>query len=322
MTPLIWIIDEEMPDYNLEHELLKAAFQDCEIVHSGDDFHKDLGRYADKADAIITYIGNHFDENIMAKLPNCKVISVYGGGYDCVDLNAARKHEITVTFVPGYCIEDISDYVLAAIYYFCKRLSYYDDALSKKQWGAQAIGVVEPRRVKDCSLLIVGFGRIGRSVAQKALALGIKVSAYDVNIDSDTMTSLGVKKVELDEGLAIADFVTVHAILSDNTEKLIGESQLAKMKNSAYLINAARGKIVDEAALVHATNNGVIAGAALDVLTVEPPTFSEEIFNCKNILITPHVSYYSTESFIEVKRRAVENIIKVLKSESGADIAK
>jgi D-3-phosphoglycerate dehydrogenase len=320
MKPLIWIIDEEWPDYEVERKLLGEAFPGCEIRFSKNDFRADLEEFGKGADGILAQIYVDLDEGAIGKLERCRAISVFGGGYDRVDTEAAARKGITVTFVPGYCVEDVSDHAIACIYDCNKRVRSYRDPLREGLWGAPA--VKHPvRRVRGSKLLVLGLGRIGRATAAKARALGMEVEAYDPYVDDETMRSLGVTKTNLESGLAAADFVSIHAKLTDETEGLIGPAELARMKSGAYLINTARGRIVREEALIEAVRNGVIAGAALDVIAQEPPSFSEPVLDCPGILVTPHISYLSRESFLELKTRATTNLIKVLKGEPVADRA-
>jgi D-3-phosphoglycerate dehydrogenase len=320
MKPLIWIIDEEWPDYAVEETVLKEAFPDCTVRLSPYDYRADLEDFGKDADAILSQIYVKLDEDALDKLKRCKVISVFGGGYDRVDVAAALRRGIRVTYVPGYCVDDVSDYVIACIFHFNKRIDSYQEALNSGLWGVPALKGL-PRRARGTKLFIVGLGRIGRAAAVKARALGMDVSAYDPYVDEKIMKSLGVRKTELNRGLEQADFVSIHAKLTEETDSMIGAGELERMKREAYLINAARGKIVRADALVEAVKGGVIAGAVVDVVPEEPPTFEEPIFRCPGILITPHVSYLSEESFFELKSRTAGNAVRVLRGEAVADIA-
>lgn len=321
MGPLIWIIDEEWLDYEDEIRVLEQAFPSCAIKKSGYDYRGDLDKFGYLADAIISQIYVKLDAGAISKLEKCKVISVYGGGYDRVDVLSANKRGIAVAFVPGYCTDDIADYVMSCILRANKPIDSYRSELNDRIWGLPAAGKLR-HRVQGSRLFIIGLGRIGRAAAAKAKALKMEVSAYDPYVNEEAMDSMGVRKYDsLEDGLGGADYVSVHARLTSETEGMIGIEQLSRMKPDALLINTARGKIVREKDLVEAVTNHVISGAIVDVVAVEPPSFDEPIFHCPGIAVTPHVSYLSVESFKELKTRTAENVVKVLRGEELKDIA-
>lgn len=318
--PMIWIIDEEWPNYEIENEELKNAFPGCEIRYSKYNYHPDLEEFGKDADAILSQIYTVLGEKEMAKLKKCQVISVFGGGYDKIDVASAKKHNIKVTFVPGYCVEDVSDHAIAAIFHCNKKITSYAGAITNGLWGSPALPN-PPKRLKGSNLLVVGLGRIGSATAIKAHALGMNVFAYDPYVEKETMASLRVVKTELFSGLENADYVSIHAKRTHETEGMIGMNELSRMKPSAYVINTARGQIIDEQSLIKAVKEKTIAGAVLDVVHTEPPTYREEVFNTPGILITPHISYLSIQAFEELKRRASQNVIKILKGEPVTDLA-
>ncbi|SNX54280.1 C-terminal binding protein [Thermoanaerobacterium sp. RBIITD] len=322
MKPLIWIIDEEWSNYDIEENLLRQNFPDCMIKHSKNNYHKDLNEFGQYADAILCQIYVNITNETIEALKNCKVISIYGGGYDRVDINAAKSKDIKVTFVPGYCVEDVSDYVIACIYYFNKQLNNTAfNSLEKGQWGAQAITHLN-RRIKNSTLFIIGFGRIGRLVAKKANSLDLNVIVYDPYVSNNIIKEYNVKRVDLEVGLKNADYISINTRYYEETKALISMKEFKLMKNTAIIINTSRGGVIVQDDLIQAVENGTIAGAALDVVENEPPKIGEGIFKCKNILVTPHISYLSKESIEELKIRAVNNVVKALKGEQIEDLVK
>ena len=319
MKPLIWIIDEEWPDYLVETEMLKFRYPGCTIKFSPYEYGKDLEEFGHRADMILCQIYASIPGDVIRKLQNCKGIAVYGGGYDRVDVATAREVGISVTNVSDYCKEDVADYVIACIYHFNKQILSYENAMKEGQWGAQAVRK-KIRRIKGSTLLIIGLGRIGKAVAEKSQALGMNVIAYDPYVEKGTMSGLGIEKVSWEIGLGQADFVSLSPILNSETEGLFKYEDFLKMKNTAYLINTARGKIVVEQDLIKAVQQGSIAGAALDVIEVEPPTLKESIFNCRDIVVTPHISYISEESYSELKRRTVQNAMDMFEDRRPVDL--
>lgn len=318
MKPLIWIIDEEWNDYRIEEELLQKHFPDCTIKHSGNDYTEDFESFGKNADAIICQVYVDLPKEIISRLNHCKIIAIYGGGYDRVAIEAAKAKGITVTYVPGYCVEDVSDYVIAAIYYFNKQIDYYLKAANKGPWGAQAVGKLNPR-IHSSTLLIIGFGRIGKAVAEKARKMGMTVLIYDVKSDPGDEDKYGVQRVPLDYGLKNADYVTVHLNYHEGNHFFISMKEIGMMKDTSYLINTSRGKAINETDLMDAVNQGMIAGAMLDVIANEPPVGTEDIFHCPNIYVTPHVSYLSLESLTTLKERASYNVIQVLDGKATKD---
>ncbi len=162
---------------------------------------------------------------------------------------------------------------------------------------------------------IIGMGNIGRVVVQKAKAFGLKVIVFDPYLTAEKATEGGAEKVELDELLSRADFVSVHCPLTEETRHLISTSQLKAMKPTAYLINMARGPIVDQSALYQALVDKTIAGAALDVFEQEPPPADEPILKLDNVIFTPHLSSWSAESFVQLRQEVVKNIVVALQGQ-------
>lgn len=319
MRPLFWIIDEEWSDYDLERTLLTEKYPGCTIRFSKYDYQKDLDAFGAQADAILCQIYTRIPADSLARLAKCRGIAIYGGGYDRIDVAAARSLGIGVTNVSDYCREDLADYVMAAIYHFNKRMLSAQKEMEKGRWGAQAVRA-RVRRVQGATLLVIGLGRIGKVVAQKGRALGMTVVAYDPYVDDATMAGLGVAKVAWEEGLARADFISIHAILNRETQGMITFEDFTRMKPSAYLVNTARGGIIVEKDLIRAVRERRIAGAALDVIETEPPALTEAIFQCPNVIVTPHISYISEESYAELKRRTIENAIAMLEGDKPVDL--
>ncbi|WP_283608246.1 C-terminal binding protein [Faecalispora anaeroviscerum] len=319
MKPLFWFIDEEWKDYDIETSVLRAQYPNCELKFSGYDYEHDLGKFGYRADAIIAQVYAQIPASTIERLQNCKGIAVLGGGYDRVDTAAAREKGIGVTNVQGYCAEDLADYVVAAIFHFYKGLSAYRDRLQNGEWGAQAVERL-PRRISHSTLFVIGCGRIGITVAKRCQSLGMKVLGYDPDRTAAFLQEQGIKKVSLEDGLRQADYVSVNVRLDESTTGLLGEREFSLMKPSAYFINTARGAILKEEELIRALENGVIAGAALDVIAHEPPREQEPIFSAPNCVVTPHISYISQESFQELRSRAAWNAIQMLRGEQPEDL--
>lgn len=319
MAHLVWIIDEEWADYEDETRMLRDWDPECDIRFSGYDYEKDLRNFGYRADLILAQVYAPIPRTTIERLERCRGIALFGGGYDRVDVEAAAEHGIPVTNVHGYCAEDLADYVLAAIFRWNKPLEGYGRTIAAGVWGAQAMPVPQ-HRLSSMTLMVVGCGRIGLTVAKRAGALGMKVIGYDPHRTDAELADRGVERVELHEGLARADVISVNARLCDETVGLLGEREFACCKSGSLLVNTARGGILDETALVHAVRAGRPASAVVDVIAHEPPSGDEEILHCEGITVTPHISYISIESFTELRSRTVHNGIDMVEGRHPADV--
>lgn len=284
---LVWIIDEEWSDYEVEKELIKKLLPDAKIRHSGYDYKKDLEEFGYQADLILAQVYTKIDKEVIDRLEKCRGIAVYGGGYDRIDIDAAREKGIMVTNVQGYCADDLAEYVMAAIYNYNKKILSYRITDGKGVWGAGA---------------------------------GMKVIGYDLHVPPEILKEAGIEPVSWDEGFQMADYVSVHVKYTKETHHIIGKKEFAEMKPTAYLINTARGNILNEADLIEAVEKKEIAGATVDVISVEPPKGDENIWKCSDIIVTPHISYISEESFHTLKVRTVENAYKMFNGERPDDL--
>lgn len=320
---LIWIIDEEWKDYDLEFEILEKKYPGVEIKCSTYDYEEDLKEFGYKADGILAQVYANIPRSTIEKLENCKGIATYGGGYDLVDAVAAREHNISVTNISGYCAEDLADYVVASMYFANKKIAQYSQRVQEDTkngiWGAMAVDRNIPR-LSTQTLYIVGLGVIGKEVAKRATALNIDIIAYDEYFDAKYMEELGVRKVEWEEGFKEADYVSINLKGSEENRDRFGMKEFKLMKKTAWLINTSRGKLIDEEDLIKAIKEKEIEGAILDVIKDEPPTGKENILNCENIFVTPHISYISIESFRALKEYALENIIAMIDGREPRDL--
>lgn len=264
---------------------------------------------ARKADALMVTI-QPVEAALIASLSNCKIIARVGTGLDAIDIPAATERGIWVTSVPDYSIDEVSTHAIALLLNRARRLPAMFASVKAGRWyDAETI---EPApRLQGQVLGLIGYGRIGRTVAAKALGLGLDVIVYDPFVKLDAGGD-GLKQVELDELLKSADFISLHTPLSDSSRHIINGAALEKMKPSAYLINTARGELIDEAALLAAAQSGGIAGAALDVLTVEPPPPDFPLLHDERIAITPHAGWYSEASKLDVRVKAIDDVLRVL----------
>jgi D-3-phosphoglycerate dehydrogenase len=264
---------------------------------------------ATEADALlVTYA--KITAEVIQRMTRCRIISRFGIGVDNVDVAAATSAGIVVTKVPDYCIDEVSDHTMALLLALARKIPFANARVHAGRWEMPA--VVPIHRLRGSVLGLVGFGRIPQLVAPKAQSFGIQVVACDPYVPPDVLARAGVEGVDFARLLKISDFVSIHSPLLPETTRLFRADVFRQMKPTAYLINTARGPIVDEAALAQALDARQLAGAALDVMEQEPPSSSSVLFGRDNVIITPHVSFYSEESLVELQTKASEEVVAVL----------
>jgi D-3-phosphoglycerate dehydrogenase len=268
----------------------------------------DILQVARDADALlVTYA--RISADMIRQMTRCRIIARFGIGVDNVDIPAATGAGIVVTRVPDYCIDEVSDHTLALLLALVRKIPLANSRAQAGRWEMSA--VVPIHRLRGRILGLVGFGRIPQLVAPKAKAFGLKVVTYDPYVSQEITTTAGVERVDFADLVRISDYVSIHTPLIPETEGLFNADVFRQMKPTACLINTARGPIVDEAALARALEAGQLAGAALDVLSQEPPTASP-LLGRDNVILTPHISFYSVESLVELQTKAAEEVVRVL----------
>ncbi|HJO97827.1 MAG TPA: hydroxyacid dehydrogenase [Rhodospirillales bacterium] len=246
---------------------------------------------------------------IMDAMPRLKVIAKHGAGIDNIDVEAATDRRIPVLSTRGGNARSVAEHALALILALTKRLMALDAGLRAGRWEKPAFLGAE---IAEKHLGLIGFGPIGRRTAELARAFDMNVSVYDPYVAESDLPA-GVRRHEgLDDLLSAADVVSLHCPLTDETRGMIGSAQLGRMKSTAYLVNTARGALVDEAALVESLERGTIAGAALDCFSEEPPAADSVLWSAPNLLATPHVGGVTAEAFRRVGVEAVRNMFAVL----------
>ena len=249
----------------------------------------------------------------LAALPSVRIVAATATGYDHLDLEAIAAAGAWATHCPGYCDDEVAETAIAFAVDLLRGVTLLDRSVHAGRYDhLDAPG----RRITGSVLGIVGLGRIGRAVAWRAHALGMRVLAADPVVDADAAAP--AELVELDELLAAADVVTLHALLTPETHGLIGAERLALMRPDAYLVNCARSALVDHAALGEALRAGRLGGCALDVLPQEPPAADEPALEWPRTLINPHSAWYSPESSGAPYRMAAEAVAAVLEGREPA----
>ena len=263
-------------------------------------------------DALLNTYAGPITAEAMARMPKCRIIARYGIGVDTIDLEAATAAGIIVTNNPTYCIEEVAEHTMALMLAAARKIAFYDRLVRAGQW---AVPPGKPlARIAGSTLGLVGFGNIARQVAVRAAAFGMKVLYADPFVQPGQSDAPGTK-VELDELLQRSDFVSLHPPLTAKTRKMIDDAALARMKPSAVLINCSRGPIIDTDALVRALDAKRIAGAALDTVDPEPLPNPHALRGRENVILNPHVAWYSEQAMVGLQAGAPNEVKRVLSGE-------
>ncbi|NLX35853.1 MAG: C-terminal binding protein [Chloroflexi bacterium] len=246
----------------------------------------------------------------ISQLTRCRCMVRAGAGFDSIDVAAATERGIMVCNTPTYCTDEVADHAIALLLACLRHVAQLDRGLRR---GDHAMTIIDhTRRVAGSTLGIVGFGRIGRRVAQRMQGWDLRILAYDPYIDDEQAQQAGAEKVSLDELLRQSDFISVHLPLTPDTHHLIGQRELALCKPTAILVNDARGQVIDEAALIKALREERLWGAGLDVFATEPLPGDSPLLTLENVVLTPHAAAYSPQSRAD---------LYALMCEIGSDVA-
>lgn len=251
-----------------------------------------------------------FTRDVLKEMKECAAIVRFGVGVENIDLDQATREGIIVANVPDFCVDEVSETVCASILALNRKTHSMHRSVLDGKWDRRL--AIPIGRLRNRTLGLIGFGRIARAVAARMKAFGMHIVAFDPYVREQDMRRAGVMAAGFDQLLEHSDFISLHVPMRADTRGLIGARELRKMKKGAYLINTSRGKIIDEKALYRALKEGVIGGAALDVLEDEPPARTNPLFKLDNVILTPHYASYSEEAFEELQEKVREAAIAVL----------
>lgn len=304
------VTDYVFPDLEIEKQELKKI--GAELVKSRGSDEESIIEVAENADGILNCYAE-LTPRVIESLKNCKVIARYGIGVNNVNMLTATKKGIIVTNVPDYCIEEVSDHALALILACARKICQLNKTVKSGKWDFKDYRPIY--RLKGQTLGIVSFGKIPRRLVEKVSAYKFNIIAYDPYVDKEIAAKYSVKLVKFEELLKESDIITVHAPLTKETKGMFGSEQFKIMKNSAYLINTARGGLIKDSDLAQALKEGEIAGAGLDVLEDENVDTHHPLVNLENVIITPHSAFYSNQALKDLQYKAVQEVIRVLTGE-------
>lgn len=301
------ITDYQYDDIAAERKIIVAA--GLELFDYQYKNENDVIKIAKDADAIVTQYSN-ISRKVIEELDHCKMIIKYGIGVNNIDSEAATEKGIYVCNVPDYGVEEVSDHAVTMMLCLGKKIPILTKALRDGDWGYST--TMPLFRLKECTLGLVGFGRIPKLVAQKMAGFGMKIIAYDPFVTEETAQKQGVRMVSLDTVITESDFISVHIPLNEQTKHLINKNSFEKMKNTAFIVNTARGGIIKEADLIEALQAGKIAGAGIDVFEEEPVRRDNPLLHMDNVIATPHCAWYSETAITTLQRKVAEEVVNVL----------
>jgi len=307
---LVAVTDSVFPNLDPASEVLSKIGADLRVA--SEPTPQAIVEVAKDADAVLTTYAKVTAEMI-PQFSRCRIIGRFGIGVDNVDIPAATAKGIVVTRVPDYCLDEVSDHTMALLLASGRKIPFLNARTHSGTWEMKA--AVPIHRLRGKVLGLVAFGQIPQLVAPKAKSFGMRVVAYDPYVPQELFAKAGVDRVEFEELVKISDYISIHTPLMPATHHLFSADIFRKMKTTAYLINTSRGPIIDEAALADALDKKEIAGAALDVMEKEPTTRSP-LFGRDNVIITPHTSFYSEESLVDLQTKAAEEVVRVLSGQA------
>ncbi|TWU00163.1 Glycerate dehydrogenase [Botrimarina colliarenosi] len=309
--PRAFYTDYPWPDVELERTILAEA--GCTLEVSPDNREETLIAKVGDADVLLTCWAP-VTSRVLDAATNCRHVCRTGIGLDNIDVAHATSRGVLVTNVPDYCIEEVAEHTLALIFALGRKIA--DGHLATKRGSYSLVDSLPIERIGGKTLGVVGLGRIGTLVAKKAQAVGMRV----IGTNRSKQVPEGVEWVSLDRLLADSDYVSLNCPLTDATQHLMNAKTFRQMKRSAFLVNTSRGGLVDHTALAAALDEGVLAGAALDVQDREPPDLSKAPYTDPRVIVTPHTAFVSTEAIRELRTRVARQAVDFLQGRTPEQV--
>lgn len=310
MSENVILTESVLPDSDIEKRIVEAAGANLvtlDVSTSGD-----LVESATDSVGIMT-VETDVTEAVIEAFPNLEFISVHGIGVDMVDVDAATDRGIPVFNVPDYCLEEVATHTTSLILACERRICQYNSDVKAGGWDYTSEGSVS--RLSTKTVGVAGLGDIGLEVVKRIESFGVDIIGYDPYVSGEEMDRYGVEKVDFETLCENSDIVTVHTPLTESTRNLIDASAFEMMGSETTLVNAARGGIIDQAALCEALEDGTVAYAGLDVLEREPPV-DNSIVAFDNVVVTPHAAWYSEDALTELQRKAAQNVADFIRGDT------
>jgi D-3-phosphoglycerate dehydrogenase / 2-oxoglutarate reductase len=308
----IVITDHRFKDVEQERQAVEAAGGKLVVGQAADE--QEVAGLCKDADGVLTARAP-ITKRVIEAMERCRIIVRYGIGIETVDIPAASERGIMVANVPDYCVDEVSDHALTLLLMLSRQVVPAIALAREDRWLMAKMPPLHRLRGKVCGL--VGCGQIGSLLATKVAALGMRVMIYDPYLSEARSRELGAEVVSFERLLTEADFISLHAPLNEQTRHLFAERAFAKMKGTAFVVNTARGGLIDEAALISALDVGEIAGAGLDVLESETAVtpVRAALVNHPKVIVTPHTAWFSEESRAALQAKAIAQALVGLRGE-------
>jgi D-3-phosphoglycerate dehydrogenase / 2-oxoglutarate reductase len=311
MKPTIAVTDYAFPNLSTEQEILTAA--GCEVIGRQCQTEAELIDLCQAADAVITQFAR-VTAGVIGAMARARVIVRYGIGVDNVDLDAARARNLPVCNIPDYCIDEVADHTLAFILASTRQVVPHTVHLRAGNWGL-ATPLTGLKALRDLTVGVAGFGRIGREVVKRLVPFKCAVRVFDPLVPAAEMEKLGAQAASLDELLQAADVLTLHCPSTPQTRKLMNHDTFATLKPGAIFINLGRGDLVDTPALLAALESGYLGAAALDVFDPEPIPADHPVLKRANVILTPHIASASPTAVQKLRQTAAQLALKAVRGE-------
>lgn len=297
---------------SLENEKAVLSQIDTEIFDYQCKTEDELITVASDCDALIVQFAP-VTRRVIENLKNCKVIVRYAIGMDIIDIKAATEHGIYVANVPDYGIDEVSNHAICLLLALIRKLPQAMQTIKEHKWDCSLIKPLH--RTLGKRLGLIGLGRIPSDVAKKLSGFGFEIVSFDPYIDKKHADELNVQLVSFDELIETSEFISIHCPLTDDTRGLFNRDVFKRMKNSAIIINTARGPIINENDLIDALINNEIGAAAIDVSEKEPIDYESPLLSMPNVIVTPHIAWYTEESNVALQTKAAQEVLRVLKGD-------
>jgi D-3-phosphoglycerate dehydrogenase len=297
------ISDFDFPDVEMEKELFRNAGFEVDVAQCRTE--DDVIAAAKGCAGVVSQYAP-MNARVFAALPELRIVSRFGAGYDTVNVEDAKKHGVWVANSPDYGVGEVATHALALSLSLIRHLPFYDRDVRVDRWHYLSAGPL--RRPKEMTLGIVGLGRIGKRMAHLSREVFGAVLACDPYIPAEDFPAF-VKRVPLDECFRMADVLSLHVPLNDETRHLADVRRIGLMKRGSFLVNTSRGAVADVSAVLAALDAGLLEAAGLDVLPIEPPPPEHPVLRHPRVLLTPHAAFYSAEGERELRRKAAQNLI-------------